>query len=546
MPYYTGLAARTNDDIRAGFTWRLPERMNVGVEVCDRYAEEGRDLAIRWLGADGSARDIGFGELRALSNRAANALVGAGVTARDRVFTVLPRIPEHWVSLIGAQKLGAVTCCLSTTFGEDAIGVRIKDASPRVVLTLARHARRVEPAARAVGAELIIVDGGAPGRLADRLDASSDEFTPVERATADAAFLYYTSGTTGSPKGSVHGPAQLVGGLALMALAVDLRPEDVFWPTSDLAWVTGVLLTFGALAQGRPFVTYEGEFDAERWWRIIAGERVTNVFSAPTGYRMLRAADEIITREGLDVRLRHLATVGEPLDPDTLEWARRRLGIPIYECYGQTEHGGGLCTNRPGLEIRPGSLGVPLPYLTVAVVDGDGNEVPRGQEGEIVSRPDYPALFHGYWNRPEATAKVLRRGWHYTGDLAHMDDDGYVWFHARADDVITSAGYRIGPTEVEAALMSHPAVLEAAVVGKPDATRGQIVKAWVTLRAGFEAGDELVQELQAHCKSRAGGWNYPREVEFLPELPKTPTGKIRRVELRELDAARGGPRDVAG
>jgi len=531
LAHYAALRDRPNEQIARDFEWVLPPKLNVAVEICDRHARPGRP-AMRWLGSDGSVREFSFEDMRDRSNRAAGVLTGLGVSRGERVFTVLGRVPEHWMVLLGALKAGAMTTCVSTTFGEDAIRVRVRDAEPRVIVTARAHEARVRPAASDVGATVILVDDDGPEGLRARLEAASPDFAAVETTPDDPAFLFYTSGTTGDPKGSVHGHGLLAGALAIVALALDLREHDVFWPTSDLAWITGVLLTFGTWAYGHPFITYEGEFDGDRWWKMLHDEKVTNFFAVPTAYRMLRLADA----ERAAATIRHLGTVGEPLDPDTLAWSQRRFGVPIYECYGQTENGAALCSNRLGMEIRPGSLGPPLPYLTVAIVDEDGRELPRGEVGEIASRPDYPALTQGYWHKPEETQAMFRAGWHCTGDLAHMDADGYVWFQSRKDDVISSGGYRIGPTEVEAALLSHPAVAEVGVVGKPDPTRGQIVKAWVALKPGVEESEELASELQAHCKKLAGGWNYPREVQFLPDLPKTVTGKIRRAELREIEA----------
>ncbi|HEX4107883.1 MAG TPA: AMP-binding protein [Solirubrobacteraceae bacterium] len=543
LDHYGRLRDLPNEVIAREFRWQVPERLNAGIEVCDRHAEAGLGLAMRWMGADGSIRDFSYGDLRAASNRVANLLSNLGVREGDFVFTVLPRVPEHWIVLIGAMKVGAVVSCLSTTFGTDAIAVRVADARPRVVFTNARQRDRVAPAAAAAGALVIEVDDDGPGGLHDRMDAASDEYSPLLRASADPAFLYFTSGTTGPPKGSLHGSDQLAGGLALMATSLDLRPDDIFWPTSDLGWVTGVLLTFSALCQATPFRTLESDFDAERWWRILECEQVTNFFTVPTAYRMLRADEGIVERDGLRFAVRRLGSVGEPLDPATLAWGQERFGAGMFELYGQTEHGGGACCQRPFWPVRPGSLGKPLPYLTVALLGADGHEVPTGEEGEIATRADYPALFKGYLSQPEKTRETLRGdGWHRTGDLAHQDADGYVWYHARADDVISSGGYRIGPAEVENALLDHPAVHEAAVVGKPDEQRGQIVKAWVVLRPGVRGDETLIAELQQHCKARAGGWNYPREVEFLTELPRTATGKVRRVELREIDAQRAAAR----
>ncbi|HTK62877.1 MAG TPA: AMP-binding protein [Pseudonocardia sp.] len=535
LAFYAALREQTNAEISKSFAWRVPDRMNLAVQVCDRHRESGRQ-AIRWLGLDSSTRDISFAELSEMSNRVAGALTALGVAKGDRVFTMMPRLPEHWATLLGVIKLGGIWSCLSTTFGPDGVAVRVSDATPKVIVTTTRYEAVVRPAADKVGATVILVDDDGPDGLAARMAAASGDFEAADTAADDPAFLFYTSGTTGRPKGSVHGHNLVVGALALMGLVLDLRPDDTIWPTSDLAWVTGVLLTLGTLGYGQGFVTYEGEFNADRWWDIIREEGITSMFTVPTAWRMLRVGESGRPDEGQPVPIRRLGTVGEPLDPETLTWSRERFGTPIVECYGQTENGAGLCTNRSDMPIKPGSLGPALPYLTVAVVDEQGNEVPVGEVGEIVSRPDYPTLTQGYWKNPEATAAMLHDGWQWTGDLARMDEDGYFWYQSRQDDVISSGGYRIGPTEIEAALLAHPAVAEAGVVGKPDPQRGSIVKAWIALAEGYQPSDELVAELKDHCKQTAGGWNHPREISFLDELPKTITGKIRRVELRALDA----------
>lgn len=535
VDYYAALRDMSNAEIAGSFRWRVPARMNLAVQVCDRYRDSGA-RAIRWVGVDGSARDVGFAELADMSDRVAAVLVELGVARGDRVFTMLPRLPEHWAILLGILKLGAIWSCLSTTFGPDGVRVRVDDARPKVIVTTIAHEPAVRSAATAVGAVVVLLDDDGPDGLAARTaTAGPADVEVVDTAADDPAFIFYTSGTTGRPKGSVHGHQLLVGALGLIALNLDLRPEDTLWPTSDLAWITGVLFSLGALGYGQGFVTYEGEFDAARWWSILREEGITSMFAVPTAYRMLRAGEAGLPQAGAPVPIRRLGTVGEPLDPETLEWSRQRFGVPIVECYGQTENGAALCSNRQDMTIKPGSLGPALPWLTVAVVDEQGHRLSTGEIGEVVSRPDYPALTQGYWERPDATAALLRDGWQWTGDLASVDEDGYFWYSSRRDDVISSGGYRIGPTEIEAALLAHPAVAEAGVVGKPDPRRGQIVKAWIALASGYEPGDALIAELTEHCKRTAGGWNHPREIAFLDELPKTVTGKIRRIALRELD-----------
>ncbi|MBX6377159.1 MAG: AMP-binding protein [Clostridia bacterium] len=530
VAYIRSFQGRSWEDIRRGFRWQVPATLNIGVETCDRWAD-GERQAMLWIGADGRERRYRFEDLRRLSNRFANVLRGLGVQRGDRVFMLLPRVPEHHVALLGALKAGAVVSSLTVTFGREAIRYRLQDAGVRVLVTDTANLEKCSDLGVDTLEHIVVVGGKGPEGFDDLLVRASDRFTPEPTRSDDNAYIFYTSGTTGSPKGSLHSHALLPGWAALVAIGEDLRDDDVFWPTSDLAWVTGQLLTFGSWALGHPILVYQGELDPERWFDLFERYGVTNTFAAPTAFRMLRKAEHLLDRHHL--RLRRAGTVGEPLDADTFLWGRERLGITIYEVYGQTEHGAGATANLDTMPVRPGSMGRSLPYLHCTVVDGEGRELPPGEVGEVATRPDYPSLFKGYWNRPDATNEKFAHGWHLTGDLARVDEDGYFWFQGRKDDLINASGYRIGPTEIEAAIMSVPGVIECAAVGKPDPVRGEIVKAFVTLAPGVPAGEEMVQRIQEAVRRTVGGYAYPREVEFLDELPKTATGKIRRAELRQ-------------
>jgi acetyl-CoA synthetase len=540
------------------FSWEQAEReldglpggrgLNIAHEAVDRHAAGPRSerVAIRWLGRTGGVRELRYAELRSATSRFANALARLGVEPGDRVFSLSGRVPELYAAALGTLKRGAVFCPLFSAFGPEPIRQRLALGRARVLVTTERLYRRKVDALRGALPDLehvLLVDGGGselPGTLDLRalLDEASPDFEIPATDPEQMALLHFTSGTTGTPKGAIHVHRAAVAHHATGRFALDFHPEDVFWCTADPGWVTGT--SYGIVApllHGITSIVDEAEFDAERWYRVLQDERVTVWYTAPTAIRMLMKAGAELPRRYDLGSLRFVASVGEPLNPEAVVWGQEALGRPIHDNWWQTETGGIMIANYAAMEIRPGSMGRPLPGVTAAIArraeDGGLRVVEEpGVEGELVLRSDWPSLFRGYLDRPERYRECFRDGWYLTGDLARRDADGYFWFVGRADDVIKSAGHLIGPFEVESVLMEHPAVVEAGVVGKPDPVAGEVVKAFVTLRAGFAAGEALRREILAHARARLGPAVAPREVDFHPNLPKTRSGKIMRRVLR--------------
>ena len=531
------------DDVYAEADWDAPERLNVAHETVDRHAEDREKVALYQVGTDGELTKTTFWELADRSSQFANVLAELGVERGDRVFSYMPRIPEHYVALVGTLKHGAVWGSVNERFGPDGISYRLDDCDASVVVTTTDNRDTVaEALTDAPSVEHVVtVDrgGGAPvGDIAfgPALDGASTTYEAAATGGEDDALLYYTSGTTGLAKGVLHKQRWIAGVAATQRYAVDLQPGDLYWSTGDLGWLTGAINTLGAWFWGASLFTYEGEFDPEAWVELLDEYPVDVLFSVPTAYRMLRERDELLA--DADVDLRHALSIGEPLSAGVVEWGRETLGVTILDTYGQTETGNMIINNYPTMDLKPGSMGKPLPGIEADIVDPDTGEVlDPGETGEIAERGDYPCFFAEYWNKPEQTADCFVDGpsgeWYLSGDLAYKDEDGYFWFEGRADDVILSSGYRIGPFEVESALGEHEAVAESAVVPKPHRERGNIVKAYVVLSEGTEPSEELKEDIKNHVKTELSAHEYPREIEFRDELPKTVTGKIRRTELRD-------------
>ncbi|KTG09979.1 acyl-CoA synthetase [Haloprofundus marisrubri] len=535
------------NDIYGEADWDAPERLNIAHEVCDRHADGDDNVALRYVGTDGNSETLTFAELAEQSNRFANVLESLGIDRGDRVFSYMPRVPEHYVALIGALKRGAVWGSVNERFGPDGIAYRLDDCDAKLVVTTAENEDTVERALDdAPSVETVVVlgtddDHGEHREGDERHDDvdfdramadASDEYQAAKTGGEDDALLYYTSGTTGLAKGVLHKHRWVAGVAATQRFAVDLQSDDLYWSTADLGWLTGPINTLGAWFWGTTLFTYEGEFDPETWADLLDEYPISVLFSVPTAYRMLRANEEVLA--GVDVDLRHALSIGEPLSAGVIDWAEDQLGVTVYDTYGQTETGNMVVNNYPTMELRPGSMGKPLPGVTSDIVDPEtGEPLGPNETGEIAHRGDFPCFFAEYWNKPEQTAACFENDWYLSGDLAQKDEDGYFWFEGRADDVILSSGYRIGPFEVESSLGEHPAVAEAAVVPKPDPERGNIVKAYVVLAEGESASDDLADDIKQHVRNELSAHEYPREVEFVSELPKTVTGKIRRTELRD-------------
>jgi acetyl-CoA synthetase len=551
------------------FDWRtartdldgLPDGrgLNIAHEAVDRHAAGPlrNHLAIRWLGKAGRAVDLTYGRLADLSSRFANVLRGIGVGKGDRVFALTGRIPELYAAALGTLKNRSVFSPLFSVFGPEPIHQRLAIGEGRVLLTTrALYERRKISELRALLPRLehvIVIDdgrGALPSGTKDfagLMDAASDHFEIEPTDPEDPALLHFTSGTTGKPKGAVHVHDAVVAHYATGKYALDFHPGDVFWCTADPGWVTGT--SYGVvspLTHGITSVVDEGEFDAERWYAILSEQQVSVWYTAPTAVRMMMKLGASLALRYRHPRLRFIASVGEPLNPEAVVWGQEAFGLPIHDNWWQTETGGIMIANFPAMEIRPGSMGRPLPGVEAAIVRGnrDGTvaviDAPD-EEGELALRPGWPSMFRGYLGEEERYRKCFAEGWYLTGDLARRDPDGYFWFVGRADDVIKSAGHLIGPFEVESVLMEHPSVAEAGVIGKPDPTIGEIVKAFVALKPGHEPSEALRLEIIGFARTRLGPAVAPREIDFRPSVPKTRSGKIMRrlLKARELGLPEG-------
>jgi len=522
------------------FRWQVPARYNIGVDVCDRWAdaEPGR-LAILHVKPDGGEDVISYGALRDTSNRLANVLRGHGIARGDRVAILLPQAPEVAAAHIAIYKLGAIALPLAVLFGTDALSYRLQNSGAAALITNAQGAARISTLRQDLPDLKVVLslDGVGDGVLdfAAELARASSKFTAVDTSADDAAMMVYTSGTTGQPKGALHGHRVLLGHLPGVETYNDFFPQagDRIWTPADWAWAGGLLnVMLPGLHYGVPVVASRLEkFDPEEAFALMARAQIRNAFIPPTALRMLRAARNPQGRH--DIRMRSIGSGGESLGAETYEWGKSAFGITINEFYGQTECNIVLGACGAQSMSKPGAIGKPVPGHRVAVIDGEGRALKAGEVGQIaVQRPD-PVMFLEYWGRPDATREKFIGDWMTTGDQGVMDEEGYFSFVGRDDDVITSSGFRIGPTEIEDCLIRHPAVALAAAVGKPDALRTEIVKAFIVLKKDYTASDALAAEIQTFVKTRLSGHEYPREVAFIDDMPMTTTGKVIRRLLRE-------------
>jgi acetyl-CoA synthetase len=520
------------------FRWQVPAHYNIGVDVCDRWAasEPGR-IAIFHVGANGGVQEISYGALRGSSNRLANALAAHGIRRGDRVAILLPQAPAVAASHIAIYKLGAIALPLAILFGNEAISYRLQDSGARALITNAQGLEKLA-GARAAMPDLnlvLSVDGAADGAedFQAVLARAADEFTPVATRSDDPALMVYTSGTTGPPKGALHAHRVLIGHLPGIEFPHEFLPQpgDRFWTPADWAWAGGLLnVLLPALHYGVPVVAQKVEkFDPGEACALMARMSVRNAFIPPTALRMLRSAPP--PKAGM--RLRSVGSGGEALGAETFEWGKSALGVTINEFYGQTECNLVLASCGALGVSRAGAIGKPVPGHTVGVIRPDGSQCGPGELGQIaIKRPD-PVMFLEYWGKPDATRDKFIGDWMTTGDQGITDAEGYVQFIGRDDDVITSAGYRIGPTEIEDCLIRHPAVALAAVVGKPDPVRTEIVKAFIVLKSGQAPSDALAADIKGFVRTRLSAHEYPREVAFIEHMPMTTTGKVIRRLLRE-------------
>jgi len=557
------------DATRRTFSWdavlaelRGPRGLNIAEVALERHARgPNRDkVALRWRGKRGDARDITYGDLAATARRFGNALLGLGVRPGDVVFALCPRLPELFAATFGALAIQAVVSPLFSAFGPDPLRTRIDAGAGKVLVTTSSLYERKVAAIRDQLATLqhviVIDDGGGtpPGTLGwDALvNAASPELAIRDTAPETLALLHFTSGTTGRPKAAMHVHAAVVAHYATARNVLDLHADDVFWCTADPGWVTG--MSYGViapLAHGVTCVVDEADFFAERWYQLLEQERVTVWYTAPTAIRMLMKAGPELPRKHDLSRLRVAASVGEPLHAEAVVWGAEVLGVPFLDNWWQTETGGIMIANLPSMDVRPGSMGKPLPGIEAGIVEVSEagiRELPPGEVGQLALRPGWPSMFRGYLHEDARYAKCFAGGWYLSGDLAQRDADGYYWFVGRGDDVIKSSGHLIGPFEVESALLEHKAVAEAAVIGIPHPVAGEIVKAFVSLKPGFTASDALRDELVAHARRRLGPAVAPRELAFAADLPKTRSGKLMRrlLRARELGLPEGDTSTLEG
>ncbi len=533
--------------------------LNIAHEAVDRHVADGNGerIAIRWIGAGGSQRDISYRELSRDSNRFANALKALGIGAGDRVFSLLGRIPELHIAALGTWKLRAVFCPLFSAFGPEPVKARMLIAKPVALVTTSRlFTRKIQPILGDLPfLKHVIIVGGGPGGFDFEaiLSGAAEPFEIGPTGPEDLAILHFTSGTTGRPKGAMHVHAAVTAHRMTARYALDLKPGDIYWCTADPGWVTGTSYGIVApLAVGATVILDEAEFDAERWYATLEKHRVNIWYTAPTAIRMLiRAGDELPKRFDLS-RLRFIASVGEPLHPEAVIWGKNVLGQSIHDNWWQSETGGIMIANTAAMKIKPGSMGLPLPGIEAAIVRRKDEAVEVvtdfGVEGELALRPGWPSMFRGYLNEDERYRKCFAGGWYLTGDMATRDAEGYFWFVGRADDVIKSSGHLIGPFEVESALLSHPAVAEAAAIGVPDPVAGEVVKAFVSLKPGNTASDGLLEEIMAHARKKLGPAVAPRQIAFSENLPRTRSGKIMRrlLKARELGLPEGDTSTLEG
>ena len=530
------------DALHREFVWRIPARFNIAQQCCDRHAAGADGIAVHYENLAGDAARYRFSDLKRLSDRFAQALRDLGIVHGDRVAMVLPQRPETVIAHLASYKLGAVAVPLSILFGEDALSFRLRDSGAKVVISDTSRLRLIDRLAPDLP-DLKYVIGCAPDQgvpdLWSLLNQATGDADPVDTAADDPALLIYTSGTTGPPKGALVAHRALLGNLPGFELSHNLFPQpgDLFWTPADWAWTGGLWdALLPTLYHGMPILGYEGgKFDAEKACALMDTYQVRNAFLPPTAIKMLMQVPDMAQR--YNIVLRSIMSAGEQVGAELIRWGEQTLGVTINEMWGQTEVNYLVGNCAALMPVRPGSMGKPYPGHAVDVIDPEGKVLPDGETGELAVRRGDPVMCLGYWNNEQATRGKFVGDWFCTGDMGYRDGEGYLWFLGRKDDVISSAGYRIGPGEIEDSLLKHPAVAQAAVIGKPDALRGSIIKAFVVLSDGYEASQELAADIRESIRTRLATYEYPREIEFIDALPMTTTGKVRRIDLRHREEA---------
>jgi acetyl-CoA synthetase len=538
------------DELYRSFRWDVPERYNMARACCGNWAPDRGRFALYWEDESGAMAAYTYWDLQQAANRLSNALAALGVKRGERVAIILPQRPETAIAYLAVFQMGAIALPLSHLFGPDALEYRMEHAEASVAI--------VEPATIAnLGAirdrlthlRHVIGVGGAIERAVlqweDLLAKASSRFRCVDTAADDPALIIYTSGTTGPPKGALKAHRTLIGNVPGFVHSHDFFPRtgDMFWSPADWAWTGGLMdALLPSMMFGVPILGYRGRFDAEKAYYLIEKYGVRNAFLFPTALKlMMKAVPE--PKKKYDFDLRSIMSAGESVGVTVFEWAKEHLGVTINEMFGQTEINYVVGNCQSAWPAKPGSIGRPYPGHRVAVIDDKGNDLPSGELGEVAIHRTFngqsdPVFFLEYWKNPQATKEKFIGDWGCTGDQAKMDEDGYLWYQGRSDDVIKSAGYRIGPAEIESCLVKHPAVQNAAVIGKPDAARGAIIKAFIVLQSGHAPSAHLIEQIQTHVRGRLAPYEYPREIEFIDALPMTTTGKVQRKELRHREEAK--------
>jgi acetyl-CoA synthetase len=530
-------------------------KINITHEAIDRHIHTHlKDkIALYWEGKKGEREEYTFYDMHKLTNRFANLLKNLGVEKGDRVFTYMDRTPEIFICILGTLKAGAVIGPLFSAFGPDAVKDRLEDSAAKILITTPKLVKTADEIINDLPAieKIIIVNKekssydlkGKEISYEKLMEEASDAFETVKTDKEDYAIMHYTSGTTGKPKGAAHVHHAVMGHYATGRYVLDIHPDDIYWCTADPGWVTGTSYgIFGPWTNGVSQVVYEGGFSAGNWYKVIEKYRVTVWYTAPTAIRMLMKAGKGVVKKYDLSSLRYMCSVGEPLNPEAIVWGQEAFGLPFHDNWWQTETGCIQIANYPVQDIKLGSMGRPFLGISATILDDNyEKELPPGQEGNLALKQGWPSMFRTYWNKKELYESRFKNGWYITGDRARKDEEGYFWFVGRADDVINTAGHLVGPFEVESALIEHPSVAEAGVIGIPDKIAMEVVKAFVSLKDGIEPTEELKMDIKKFARQKLHALSCPKEIEFLPGLPKTRSGKIMRrlLKARELGLPEG-------
>ena len=528
------------DNVISTFDWNVHEKFNMAHECCDRWADDPERIAVYWEDESGNKEVWTYQRLKEQSDRMANTLRSLGVKKGDRVAALLGKDMELVITVLGTWKIGAVYVPLFTAFGPEAITYRLNNVGAKILVTNKEQAKKIER--MEIPSQIILTDGlTSEGKTFwEFVQSFSSEHVTEETSLSDPCVIQYTSGSTGMPKGAMWGHKILISSYPYGRYAMGIEEGDILFGGADPGWSYGLInCTFLPMSYGVPILFYKGPFDVEKVYQLLENYKITNFAYAPTAYRVMMAAGSELVKQ-YRIQVKKFSSAGEPLNAEVVRFFKENFGREIYDHYGSTETG--MIVNNynvTNMKIKPGSMGLPSPGFEVALLGEENQPVEKGSIGQIaVDSTAFPFFFLGYWKDPKKMEEKMRGKWFLTGDLASQDDEGYFWFQGRADDIISSAGYRIGPFEVESSLLEHPAVAEAAVIGKPDQLKGEIVKAYVVLHAAYQPSNQLADELSAFVKNKLSKHQYPREVEFIDELPKTPSGKIQRYLLKQREQAK--------